>query len=50
MLDNGTLSPLLKKMQQEGLVERTRSEEDERVVVITLTEEGRALRKRKTFP
>ena len=44
MLDNGTLSPLLKKMQQEGLVERTRSEEDERVVVITLTEEGRALK------
>ncbi|MBQ7600930.1 MAG: MarR family transcriptional regulator [Lachnospiraceae bacterium] len=46
MLDNGTLSPLLKKMQQEGLVERTRSEEDERVVVITLTEEGRALKEK----
>ena len=43
MLDNGTLSPLLKKMQQAGYVERTRSSEDERVVVITLTEEGRAL-------
>lgn len=51
MLDNGTLSPLLKKMQQEGLVERTRSEEDERVVVITLTEEGRALKeKAKDIP
>ena len=46
MLDNGTLSPLLKKMQQEGLVERKRSEEDERVVVITLTEEGRALQEK----
>ena len=46
MLDNGTLSPLLKKMQQEGLVERRRSEEDERVVVITLTEEGRALQEK----
>ena len=51
MLDNGTLSPLLKKMQQEGLVERKRSEEDERVVVITLTEEGRALQeKAKDIP
>ncbi len=43
MLDNGTLSPLLKKMQQAGYVERTRSEADDRVVVITLTEAGRAL-------
>ena len=51
MLDNGTLSPLLKKIQQEGLVERRRSEEDERVVVITLTEEGRALQeKAKDIP
>ncbi len=46
MLDNGTLSPLLKKMQQAGYVERTRSEADDRVVVITLTEEGKALRER----
>ena len=43
MLDNGTLSPLLKKLQQEGYIERQRSREDERVVVITLTEKGRAL-------
>ena len=43
MLDNGTLSPLLKKLQQAGYVERRRSEEDERVVVITLTEKGRNL-------
>ena len=46
MLDNGTLSPLLKKMQQAGYVERTRSREDDRVVVITLTEEGRALQEK----
>ena len=45
MLDNGTLSPLLKKMQQAGYVERTRSSKDERVVVLTLTEKGRALQK-----
>ena len=43
MLDNGTLSPLLKKMQQAGYIERTRSAKDDRVVVITLTERGRAL-------
>ena len=43
LLDNGTLSPLLKKMEQAGYVRRERSREDERVVVITLTEAGRAL-------
>ena len=46
MLDNGTLSPLLKKMEQAGLVARRRSSEDDRVVEITLTEEGRALQDR----
>ncbi len=46
MLDNGTLSPLLKKMQQAGYVERRRSAEDDRVVLITLTEAGRALQDR----
>ena len=46
MLDNGTLSPLLKKMQQAGYVERKRSEADDRVVVITLTEEGKALQEK----
>ena len=43
ILDNGTLSPLLKKMQQAGYLERKRSTEDDRVVVVTLTESGRAL-------
>lgn len=43
MLDNGTLSPLLKKMQLAGYLERKRSTEDDRVVVVTLTEAGRAL-------
>ena len=46
MLDNGTLSPLLKKMQQAGYVEKRRSEADDRVVVLTLTETGRALREK----
>ena len=43
MLDNGTLSPLLKKMEQAGYVTRRRSAEDDRVVLITLTEKGRVL-------
>ena len=46
MLDNGTLSPLLKKMERAGYVSRRRSSEDDRVVEITLTEEGRALQEK----
>ena len=46
MLDNGTVSPLLKKMQQEGFVDKKRSDEDDRVVLITLTDEGRALQEK----
>ena len=51
MLDNGTISPLLKKMQQEGYIEKHRSETDDRVVMITLTEKGRSLQdKAKDIP
>ncbi len=46
MLDCGTLSPLLKKMEQAGYVERKRSVDDDRVVVVTLTENGRALQEK----
>ena len=46
MLDNGTVSPLLKKMQQAGYVDRKRSEDDDRVVIITLTEKGRTLQEK----
>jgi len=46
MLDNGTVSPLLKKMEQSGYINRTRSEEDDRIVLITLTKEGRDLQKK----
>ena len=46
MLDNGTLSPLLKKMEEAGYVKRQRNVEDERVVIISLTEKGRALREK----
>ena len=43
-LDSGTLTPLLKRMEQAGHVSRTRDAEDERRVLIGLTERGRALR------
>ena len=43
MLDNGTLSPLLKKMEKAGYVERQRNRKDERMVVISLTDKGRSL-------
>ena len=43
-LDNGTITPLLKKMQDKGYVTRERSKSDERVVIVSLTDEGRALR------
>ena len=46
MLDNGTLSPLLKKLEQEGYLERRRSREDERVVTVSLTEAGKALQEK----
>ena len=46
MLDNGTLSPLLKKLEQAGYVERCRCHEDDRVVEITLTGAGHALQEK----
>ena len=42
-LDSGTLTPLLKRLQAAGIVERTRDAEDERQVRITLTQKGRDL-------
>ena len=46
MLDNGTVSPMLRKMEQAGWIRRTRSRDDERVVMVELTKEGRALQRR----
>ena len=40
-LDSGTLTPLLKKIESMGLVKRYRDVNDDRVVVVELTEEGR---------
>lgn len=43
-LDSGTLTPLLKKLESSGFIERSRSQSDERNVFIKLTEEGRNLK------
>ena len=43
-LDSGTLTPLLKRLEAGGLLERRRDPHDERQVRISLTEAGRALR------
>jgi MarR family transcriptional regulator, organic hydroperoxide resistance regulator len=45
-LDSGTLSPLLKKLEGKGLIDRTRSKNDERIVHIKLTAKGQSLRKK----
>lgn len=42
-LDSGTLTPMLKRMEQNGLIVRERSTEDERSVMIKLTEKGLGL-------
>ena len=46
LTDPGSLTPLLKRLEAEGLLSRTRSREDERVVVVELTAAGRALQDR----
>lgn len=44
LLDSGTLTPLLKKLETQGLITRTRSKDNERNVFIHLTEKGWNLR------
>ena len=43
-LDSGTLTPLLKKLENKGLIIRKRSTEDERNLILTLTKAGTAIR------
>ncbi|MBR3972347.1 MAG: MarR family transcriptional regulator [Oscillospiraceae bacterium] len=43
-LDSGTLTPLLKKLESKGLVTRQRSTADERNLIVSVTEEGEALK------
>ena len=42
-LDSGTLTPLLKKMERNGWLNRQRSKDDERVVIVSITDTGEAL-------
>ena len=43
-LDSGTLTPLLKKLEQKGYITRTRMEKDERNVLIKITVQGEKLK------
>ena len=45
-LDSSTLTPLLKRLEEKGYVTRRRSDEDERELIVTLTESGEALKER----
>ncbi|WP_417899253.1 MarR family transcriptional regulator [Bacillus haimaensis] len=45
-LDSGTLTPMLKRMEGNSLIERNRSREDERSVIISLTPKGRQLKEK----
>ena len=45
-LDSGTLAPLLKRLEKQGLINRIRPEANERKLFISLTEQGEKLKKR----
>lgn len=45
-LDSGTLTPVLKSLEAKGLVTRARSSADERVLIVSITEEGEALKEK----
>lgn len=45
-LDSGTLTPVLKKLESKGYITRERSNEDERNLVVSITEEGEALKEK----
>ena len=45
-LDSGTLAPLLKRLEKQGLVRRSRLDTNERKLYVSLTEEGEALKEK----
>lgn len=45
-LDSGTLTPLLKSLESKGFVKRARSEKDERVLIVSITDKGMRLREK----
>lgn len=46
ILNTNTITPLLKRMEQQGLISRNRSGEDERKVLVQLTEQGKLLQEK----
>ncbi|EOZ5801377.1 MarR family transcriptional regulator [Enterococcus hirae] len=42
-LDSGTLTPVIKKMADKGLLQRRRADKDERITILSLTSNGKAL-------
>jgi DNA-binding MarR family transcriptional regulator len=46
LLDSSTLTPLLKKLEQKEYIKRKRSKDDERNLVLTITEKGEALKEK----
>lgn len=48
-LDSGTLTPLLKKLEGKNLLTRKRSEADERNLIVTITEQGEALKEEAVY-
>ncbi len=47
-LDSGTLTPMLKKMERNGWLCRKRSQDDERIVIISITDKGEAMQEKAT--
>ena len=45
-LDSGTLTPLLKRLEEKGYISRRRSEKDERDLIVTITQSGEELKER----
>ena len=45
-LDSGTLTPLLKKLEEKGFVERSRDTGDERILIVSVTDAGMELREK----
>ncbi len=46
LLDSGTLTPVLKRLEKQGLIGRNRSREDERLLIVSLTEQGETLKEK----
>lgn len=48
-MDSGTLTPLIKRLEEKGYVTRRRSEADERDLIVTVTDKGEALKEKTVY-